>query len=98
MTIQVFIYLMDKMNMKKSQYKENTYNFTIKELHSALGYSTESQNNNIDNAIKECLQSLKAEGYINYYYDKIDNVKTREKLNAETKDIINAIEENYKNI
>lgn len=77
MTIQVFIYLMDKMNMKKIQYKENTYNFTIKELHSALGYSPLSQNNNIDNAIKECLQSLKAEGYINYYYDKVENENSK---------------------
>lgn len=76
MTIQVFIYLMNKMNMKLNQYNENTYNFTIKELHSALGYSPLSQNNYIDNAIRECLQSLKSEGYINYNIIPIETDKS----------------------
>lgn len=77
LSIQIFIYLMDRMNMKQEQYKENTYNFTIKELKSILGFSPLSQNYKIEQAIIECLQTFKVEKYIDYkqIYVSIDNSK-----------------------
>lgn len=74
-TTQIFCYLTNRMNMKESQYTEKAYNFTLKELRVALGYSDKSYNE-LDRAIKECLQTLKAENYINYnniYVDLIVN-------------------------
>lgn len=76
-TTQIFCYLTNRMNMKKSQFADSTYNFTLKELRVALGYSDKSYNE-LDKAIKECLQTLKAEYYINYtniYVDIIVNGK-----------------------
>lgn len=65
-TTQIFVYLLNRMKMKRELYNETTYNFTLKELRTALGYSNTSQNANIERAIKECLQTLKAENYIDY--------------------------------
>ena len=64
--IQTFIYLSNRMKMKKELYDESTYNFTLKELRVALGFSASSQNKLIETAIRECLQTLKAEKYIDY--------------------------------
>lgn len=63
---QTFIYLSNRMKMKREQYNETTYNFTLKELRIAFGYSETSQNSRIESAIRECLQTLKAEKYIDY--------------------------------
>ena len=74
-TTQIFCYLTNRMNMKKSQYAESTYNFTLKELRVALGYSDKAYKE-LDKAIRECLQTLKAENYIDYnniYVDLIVN-------------------------
>ena len=66
LTAQIFIYLSDRMKYKREEKAESTYNFTLKELRIMLGYSTNSQNVPVENAIKECLQTLKAENYIDY--------------------------------
>lgn len=66
LSIQIFIYLLERMTYKQQRTKENIYNFTLKELEIVLGFSGNSQNYNIESAIKECLQTLKAESYINY--------------------------------
>lgn len=66
LTIQIFVYLMDRMNMKQKNYNNNTYNFTIKEIKTILGYSPNTQNYQVEQAIKEVIQTLKAESYINY--------------------------------
>ena len=71
-TTQIFIYLSNRMKMKEDKYKETTYNFTLKELRIALGYSENSQNASVEKAIKECLQTLKAENYIDYENVYID--------------------------
>lgn len=66
LSVPIFVYLMDKMNMKQKVYKENTYNFTIKELKEMLGYSTLSQNKTIESKITDCLKELQSKEYIKY--------------------------------
>lgn len=75
LTIQIFVYLLERMNMKKKVYSDSKYNFTIKEVQSMLGYTSNSQNNNLSRAIVECIQTLKAEEYIDYniVYVESDN-------------------------
>lgn len=66
LTTQIFVYLLNRMKMKRELFNENIYNFTLKELRIILGYSADSQNSRVENAIRECLQTLKAENYIDY--------------------------------
>ena len=66
LTAQIFIYLADRLKFKEMIYNESEYLFTLKELRVALGYSPNSQNARVESAIKECLQTLKAEKYIDY--------------------------------
>lgn len=73
-TTQIFVYLSNRLKMKKEQYGTSQYNFTIKEIRIALGYSKESQNARIEKSIKECLQTLKAENYIDYSNIYIDTI------------------------
>lgn len=78
MSAQIFCYLYDRMKYKREENAETTYNFTLKEIRVVLGYSANSQNVPVENAIKECLQTLKAENYIDYnniYVDIMDNGK-----------------------
>lgn len=73
LTVQLFIYLSNRMKYKKAKKNSNEYLFTLKELKGILGYSEKSQNAAIEKAIKEVLQTLKAENYIDYdniYIDK----------------------------
>lgn len=71
-TTQIFVYLMDRLKMKQKLYAETSYNFTIKELRVALGYSEKTQNATIEKAINECLMTLKAEQYIDYTNTYVD--------------------------
>ena len=64
--IQIFCYLYMRMSMKESLSGESEYNFTLKEIRVALGYSSKSQNATIEKAIKECLETMKAGDYIDY--------------------------------
>ena len=95
-TTQVFCYLKSKLCMKQSVYCENTYNFTLKELRIALGYSAQTQNYRIEQAIKECLQTLKAENYIDYtnvYVDLSINGKCEKVPNYQLKYVCDCIPE-----
>ena len=68
MAVRTYVYLLDKFLWKQ---KENdVYNFTLKELKMAFGYS-EGTRGLIENILREVLDNLKYNNYINYesYYD-----------------------------
>lgn len=101
LTTQIFIYLTNRIKFKKEKYNESYYNFTIKEIRTVLGYSDTSQNYTIENAINECLQSLKAENYINYekvYVDIVVNGVNKKVPNYRLYNICDTIPQNLYSI
>ena len=72
MAVRVYIYLLDKYLWKEKE--GNTYDFTIKELKTAFGYSSSTRGSagtQIEMVLKNILENLKNNHFIDYkdYYD-----------------------------
>ena len=63
--IKIYVYLGYKWHWKKYQ-NQSEYNFTIKELCLMMGYSENSRNQMLENAISMCLAALKRNGFIDF--------------------------------
>lgn len=63
--IKLYVYLGYRWHWKKYHY-EHEYNFTIKELCLMMGYSENSRNQMLENAIGMCLATLKRNGFIDF--------------------------------
>lgn len=62
-TIKIYAYLLNKFKIKK-YYKETSYNFTLKELCLAIGYTNRAEN---INKVKTIIEALNEYGLIEYH-------------------------------
>lgn len=63
--IKLYVYLGYKWNWKAFQ-KENSYDFTLKQLAEMMGYSKDGRNPNLQTSIVMCLNVMKRNGFIDF--------------------------------